>query len=330
MKFRTYILLSTLALISLVYHAYSTRKQFYPTIQYLVSSKLCFVVVGNLLLAVAMSGARFVKTLFFGNLREVEAELIVEKAKYAVIETCLALTIFRSELTPSVVSLFASLIFLKLMHKLSKLRLEYLEQIAPVPTLMVVRMGFLLTALLITDVVGLYLSVHSIVKKGRSVIILFAFEFGLLLVYTTNLLLKFILTLLDVYLPNGLQTRGLLSMIIDVVCEAIKFATYIALFGMIFVYYGLPFHLIRDVWSAFHSFQRRLLSFIRYLQLTQNLDQRFPDASEEEIREAGTCLVCREELSQGSSCKKLRCGHIFHLHCLRMWLQHQQSCPLCR
>ncbi|PWY98792.1 hypothetical protein BCV70DRAFT_201584 [Testicularia cyperi] len=28
--------------------------------------------------------------------------------------------------------------------------------------------------------------------------------------------------------------------------------------------------------------------------------------------------------------KKLPCGHIFHFHCLRSWLERQQSCPTCR
>ena len=42
---------------------------------------------------------------------------------------------------------------------------------------------------------------------------------------------------------------------------------------------------------------------------------------------SGDCLICREGMD---SAKKLPCGHMFHLDCLRMWLQHQQSCPLCR
>lgn len=25
--------------------------------------------------------------------------------------------------------------------------------------------------------------------------------------------------------------------------------------------------------------------------------------------------------------KKLACGHVFHFHCLRSWLERQQSCP---
>jgi E3 ubiquitin-protein ligase synoviolin len=78
---------------------------------------------------------------------------------------------------------------------------------------------------------------------------------------------------------------------------------------------------------AFYAFQKRLSSFIKYLRLTQNLDQRFETATEEELAAAGDCLICREAMERG---KKLPCSHVFHLDCLRMWLQHQQSCPLCR
>jgi hypothetical protein len=40
-----------------------------------------------------------------------------------------------------------------------------------------------------------------------------------------------------------------------------------------------------------------------------------------------TCIICREEMS---SAKKLPCGHFFHVHCLRSWLERQQTCPTCR
>eukprot|EP01034_Spumella_vulgaris_P023894 gene23894-30172_t len=85
---------------------------------------------------------------------------------------------------------------------------------------------------------------------------------------------------------------------------------------------------MRDVYAAYMSFYRKLLSFIKYLRLTRNLDGRFPDATPEEIVASGSCcLVCREDMDRG---KKLPCSHVFHLDCLRAWLQHQQSCPLCR
>lgn len=28
--------------------------------------------------------------------------------------------------------------------------------------------------------------------------------------------------------------------------------------------------------------------------------------------------------------KKLLCGHLFHVHCLRSWLERQHTCPTCR
>lgn len=327
MKFSTYLLLSLLLLITTVYYAYYTHKKFYPTIEFLVQSKASLIVAGNMVLAAALVVARMVKSLYFGNLREAEVEILVEKAKYSVIETCLALTIFRNEVNTQILVLFGTLVFIKLLHKLSKTRLEYLEQIAPVPRLMTIRMGFLLASLLLMDIVGVYFSVNNVMKKGRSVIILFGFEFGLLLNYSLNLAVKFIIQTIDASMENGFQSRGLAVMIVDLICEVIKVITYVAFFCLIFVYYGLPFHLIRDVYAAYFSFQRKFLGFVKYLQLVRNLDSRFPNATPEELTEAGDCLVCREGMEHG---KKLPCGHIFHLECLKSWLQHQQACPLCR
>eukprot|EP01031_Cornospumella_fuschlensis_P033363 gene33363-40359_t len=311
----------------MVYYAYYTRKQFYPTVLFLVSSKLSFIVACNLAVSLALLVANFIKSIYFGNLREAEVEVITEKAKYAIVETSLALTIFRNELSTFNLSLFGAMILIKLLHRLSKCRLEYLEQIAPVPRYTQVRMTFLLLSLLLIDSFGIAYAVYNIMQKGKSVLILFGFEFGLLLIYAFNLKVRFIIQLIDNMFANGLQSRGLCIMIVDLLCDLVKVVTYLAFFSLIFLYYGVPFHLIRDLWGTCVSFHRKFVSFIKYLQLTRNLDSRFPDATPEEVAHAGNCLVCREDMERG---KKLACGHVFHLDCLRMWLQHQQTCPLCR
>eukprot|EP00981_Chlorochromonas_danica_P008539 scaffold2208_cov170-Ochromonas_danica.AAC.23 len=327
MRFSSYVFFSILAMIFMVYYAYYTRKQFYPTVLYLVSSKIAFVITSNLVIAFGLVIARIVKAIYFGSLRDTEVEVLIEKAKYSVVETALALTIFRNELTPVNTALFGAVILFKLLHKLSKYRLEYMEQIAPVPTFTQVRMGALLANLLLVDALGVAFAVSRIMENGKSVLILFGFEFGLLLVYAFNLTIRFVIQLVDNWMVNGLQSRGLLIMLVDMLCDVIKLMTYVAFFGLVWLNYGLPFHLIRDLWSTFFSFQRKFVGFIKYLKLSRNLDNRFPDATAEEVANAGHCLVCREEMDRG---KKLPCGHVFHLDCLRLWLQHQQTCPLCR
>jgi hypothetical protein len=45
---------------------------------------------------------------------------------------------------------------------------------------------------------------------------------------------------------------------------------------------------------------------------------RFPDATAQDLARCdGICIICREEMSQAGLNKKLHCGHVFHLHCLR-------------
>jgi E3 ubiquitin-protein ligase synoviolin len=79
------------------------------------------------------------------------------------------------------------------------------------------------------------------------------------------------------------------------------------------------------------------------------MNDRYPDATEQEIQTQDVCIICREGMrawqpndqnqpnappqSPGDERlrpKKLPCGHILHFSCLRSWLERQQNCPTCR
>ncbi|URD92688.1 Zinc finger, C3HC4 type (RING finger) [Musa troglodytarum] len=92
--------------------------------------------------------------------------------------------------------------------------------------------------------------------------------------------------------------------------------------------YGIPLHLIRELYETFRSFRLRVADYVRYRKITSNMNERFPDATQEELNATdATCIICREEMV---TAKKLLCGHLFHVHCLRSWLERQHTCPTCR
>ena len=110
--------------------------------------------------------------------------------------------------------------------------------------------------------------------------------------------------------------------------------------------YGLPLNIVRDVYITARSFIMKARDLMRYRTATRNMDQRYPNATEEEMNALSdrTCIICREEMSltrapaegqqapasvdgPNTTPKKLPCGHIFHFYCLRSWLERQQSCP---
>eukprot|EP00884_Botryococcus_braunii_P011641 jgi/Botrbrau1/20478/Bobra.145_2s0038.1 len=74
----------------------------------------------------------------------------------------------------------------------------------------------------------------------------------------------------------------------------------------------------------------RIRVYMLYRKATHNLHQ-FRDASGAELEDADDCAICKESMQ---AAKVLPCSHIFHLACLRAWLQQSGSdnfsCPLCR
>jgi E3 ubiquitin-protein ligase synoviolin len=107
------------------------REQFYPAVVYLATSKLSVCILGNLAFAMLLCFGQLLKRIFLGKLREAEVERMFEKSKDALMETCLAMTIFREEFNTAFVVMFVTLLFMKVWHWLCQDRVEFIET-APV------------------------------------------------------------------------------------------------------------------------------------------------------------------------------------------------------
>lgn len=47
--------------------------------------------------------------------------------------------------------------------------------------------------------------------------------------------------------------------------------------------YGVPLHLIRELYETFRNFKIRIADYLRYRKITSNMNDRFPDATSEEL-----------------------------------------------
>ncbi|QGA20040.1 hypothetical protein EYB26_007740 [Talaromyces marneffei] len=143
----------------------------------------------------------------------------------------------------------------------------------------------------------------------------------------------------------GWEEKGRWVFYLDLITDFCKLVVYLTFFAILFAFYGLPIHILRDVVVTIRSFGRRLVDFMKYRTATRDMNERYPDATAEEIAREDTCIICREEMvpwqqpaGEGNRRavperlrpKKLPCGHILHFACLRSWLERQQNCPMCR
>ncbi|CAI5708405.1 unnamed protein product [Peronospora destructor] len=330
MKFWLYSSASLIACTGLLCYTYYTRQQFYPSMIYLVTSKISVLILGNAGLVLTTLFGRLLKSVFFGTLRDAEVELLHENVRYAVTETCLALTVFRDEISFHVMVLFTALVFLKIFHWLGQSRIEFIEQTDMLSRLTHVRLVGLIALLTAVDLGFVVWCSLKVMETGPSVCILFGFEFLILMVTIAATFLRYVLYVVDSRMDGDWANKFTYLFYLELVSEVAKLVVYLIFFMLIFTYYGMPLHIVRDLWVSIKNLQRRIASYFRYRKITANLNERFPNPTEEELQETDrTCIICREEMIPGA-CKKLPCSHIFHVDCLKMWVQRQQTCPTCR
>jgi len=287
------------------------------------------MVLGNMAFLTFLFIANLMKKLFFGPLRDVEVEHLTEKIWSTMMDTLLIMTVFREEFNSKFISFFVFLLFMKTFHWLSQDRVDFIQQTPQVSRATHSRIFSLLVMLIGFDALFVYYSAYVILVQiqGPSMMILFGFEYLLLTSAAISTLIKYFLNIIDMRRDGRWESKGAYVLYLEFVVECFRLIVYLAFFGIILTYYGIPLHIIRSLYITFISFRRKLAEVVRYRKATANMDARFPNATPDELRNAETCIVCREEMREA---KKLPCGHILHLHCLRSWLERQQVCPICR
>ncbi|KAF1899758.1 hypothetical protein Lal_00019889 [Lupinus albus] len=309
MRLQTYAGLSLITTLAITYHAFNTRGQFYPAMVYLATSKISLVLLLNMGLVIMCVLWQLTKKLFLGSLREAEIERLNEQSWREVMEILFAITIFRQDFSVTFLAMVTALLLVKALHWLAQKRLEYIETTPSVTKLSHVRIVSFMGFLLFLDSLFLYSSVkHLITTWQPSVSLFFAFD--------------------DMLMEGQWEKKPVFTFYLELIRDLLHLSMYLCFFFVIFINYGVPLHLIRELYETFRNFKIRVADYIRYRKITSNMNDRFPDATPEELDVSdATCIICREEMT---SAKKLICGHLFHVHCLRSWLERQHTCPTCR
>ncbi|KAG0528791.1 hypothetical protein BDA96_05G043100 [Sorghum bicolor] len=325
----TYAAFSLLATASAAYYAFSSREQFYPAMVYLSTSKICFVLLLNTGLVAMCVAWQLARRLFLGPLREAEVERLNEQSWREVIEILFAVTIFRQDFSVSFLAMVAALLLVKALHWLAQKRVEYIETTPSVPLLSHVRIVSFMVFLLTVDCLFLSNSLRSLIQKREaSVAIFFSFEYMILATSTVSTFVKYIFYVSDMLMEGQWERKAVYTFYLELISDLVHLSLYMLFFIAIFLNYGVPLHLIRELYETFRNFRIRIADYVRYRKITSNMNERFPDATAEELDASdATCIICREEMT---TAKKLLCGHLFHVHCLRSWLERQHTCPTCR
>jgi len=337
MNFTSYFFLSTLVVAGVITHAYVAHEQFYPAVVYLSTDKMCLAVMYNFAFALFLLFGRILLRLFIGTLRDLEVEQLVDSGRGFLADTILFLVFYaptidnREVSTVYLIQYICCVIFMKVFHLMTQIRVSHMFEVG-VPRLLVnLKLVALMLMLLGCDVIALQYF-YSVASRSSTFFTWILFEALTMLMMVAVSICKYSVHMVDLRLDNGWPGKSVFLFYIELVHDVVSMTLFLVFMLTFFVQNPsrLPIYMMADVIQVARKLAQRLRSFRRYRRISLNMDLRFADATDEEIEQNEHCVICRDSLFEASKPKKLHCGHIFHIDCLRSWLVMQQVCPTCR
>lgn len=68
---------------------------------------------------------------------------------------------------------------------------------------------------------------------------------------------------------------------------------------------------------------------LRKEKLYKKYIKRTTEVKETSKKSNEICVICQDDFKEDNECSKLYCGHNFHPECIKEWISHKKTCPLC-
>ncbi|KAF9962630.1 hypothetical protein BGZ72_000050 [Mortierella alpina] len=301
-------------------------------LSYLQNERLCVLVFTNMAFCLAFLAGRLFLRTFFGDLRVIERQHMYDRAlNFLLFKVVFVGAILEPRWEELLIwtAWFTILGFLRVFSMLCRDRFEYLTVSPSIPLRVHVKILTMLTMILVSNIAWFVLCISVF----RSMLLLLSFECFTLLLDTVQTLVKYIIHLGDLSRQGPCESRRAVQYYTEFVSDTMILVTTLGHYLHIMYLHGISFTLIDavlflNIRSVFNNLRKKLSSHQAYRQALSNMQALYPSATEKELADySDDCAICRDGMS---SAKILPCGHIFHLFCIRSWLEHHSSCPTCR
>lgn len=297
------LLYTTIHLVSLLifsYREYRIEESVYSVfVRTTTNNGLHLFHASFIILALFITGKLLVN-LFLDGIRSEEQSAINDKCFIFLTDTLLIISIFSDDISIKNLILFCYLLTLKCLAWVFSLRVPHQNE------KMIISFG----GLIIVQALASFLIALKECMAEPSIQILFAFEYGIVLILCVK-------SMVSIFLEDPIKIFWCKILFI-----AFRFVAYSFFFVFTAIYYRVPFNVLREGVSTFKKLLKKINNFRAFLKISKYL-QTCPVVS------TGTCAICTEDMENGMG-RMIKCKHSFHLECLKRWVEQQQVCPICR
>ena len=263
MVFSRYTVGSSAVTAAVVSYAWATREQFYPTVVYLVTSKLCVLALGNQVIVLTLLAGRSAKAVFLGSLREAEVELLHENARYAGHRDVLSIHGVPGRAHDARLRAVYGVVIRQGLP-LARPRARGARRARAADFDLAALAVGCFNVLVGSCGFGRFRGLRGHVPEARSLRTCCCLDLNLR--YSEPACARTRASTYSMPLSKGRYDgtwppKAQYAFFVDFIAEVLRFAAYVVFFSIVFAYYGVPLHIVRELWASYVQLRQRLQAF---------------------------------------------------------------------